>query len=120
MKPAVHIKRAYEPQQKEDGFRVLVDRLWPRGLTKEEAAVDEWAKELAPSNELRKWFGHDPERWKEFQQRYKTELKENPAVKEFISAHKNKKHITLIYSAKDEAHNQAVVLKEYLAHAFSA
>lgn len=118
MKPSIQIKRAYEPQEKEDGFRVLVDRLWPRGVKKEEAGLDEWAKDLAPSTELRKWFGHDPERWKTFQQKYKAELKGNPAVDEFIAAHKNQKRITLIYSAKDEAHNQAIVLQEYLAQHF--
>lgn len=118
MKPVIQIKRAYEPHLEEDGCRVLVDRLWPRGLKKEDAAVEEWAKELAPSNELRKWFGHDPALWAEFKRRYKTELKDNPAVKEFISAHKNEKKITLIYSAKDEEHNQAMVLQEYLSGLF--
>ena len=118
MKPAIHIKRAYEPHAKTDGFRVLVDRLWPRGIKKEDAAVGEWAKDLAPTNELRKWFGHDPERWKEFQQKYKAELKNNPAVNSFVDAHKNEKTITLVYSAKDEAHNQAVVLQNYLSHLF--
>lgn len=118
MRPVIHIKRAYGPHQEEDGYRVLVDRLWPRGLKKEDAAVDEWAKDLAPSNELRKWFGHDPALWAEFQRKYKAELKNNPAVGSFVNMHKNKKRITLIYSAKDEKHNQAMVLQEYLSHLF--
>jgi uncharacterized protein YeaO (DUF488 family) len=118
MKPVIQIKRVYEPHLEEDGCRVLVDRLWPRGLKKEGAAVDEWAKELAPSNELRKWFGHDPALWAEFKRKYKTELKDNPAVVEFISTYKNEKKITLIYSAKDERHNQALVLQEYLSDLF--
>ena len=114
------IKRVYEPPSKEDGFRVLVDRLWPRGLKKETAAIDEWAKDLAPSNELRKWFDHDPERWAGFQQRYKEELKANPAVALFVKTHGSKHRITLLYGAKDEVYNQAVVLQEYLAPRFKA
>ncbi|RPD39119.1 DUF488 domain-containing protein [Chitinophaga barathri] len=118
MKPVIHIKRVYETPAEEDGFRVLVDRLWPRGLKKEEAAVDEWAKDLAPTNELRKWFGHDPALWAEFQKKYKAELKNNKAVEDFVTAHGHTKRITLIYSAKDTEHNQAVVLQDYLSHLF--
>jgi len=114
MKTQLNIKRVYEEASSKDGFRVLVDRLWPRGLKKEDAAIDEWAKDLAPTSELRKWFGHDPERWTDFQKKYKTELKKNEAVASFIADHKGKKHITLLYGAKDAEHNQAIVLKEFL------
>jgi uncharacterized protein YeaO (DUF488 family) len=114
MKTKLSIKRVYEETSKTDGYRVLVDRLWPRGLKKEDAAIDEWAKDLAPTQELRKWFGHDPEKWKAFQKKYKAELKKNEAVKAFITEHKSKKHITLLYGAKDEEHNQAIVLKDFL------
>jgi uncharacterized protein YeaO (DUF488 family) len=110
----IQIKRVYEKPLQKDGFRVLVDRLWPRGISKETAAVDEWIKDLAPTNELRKWFGHDPERWAGFQSKYKAELKKNEAVDLFIKNYKKKKAITLVYSAKDEWHNQALVLQEYL------
>ncbi len=110
----IKIKRAYEEPAKADGYRVLVDRIWPRGITKEAAAVDEWQKEIAPSTALRKWFGHDPERWKEFQQRYRDELKHNEAVTAFMEAHQGTKVLTLVYGAKDEAHNHALVLQQYL------
>lgn len=106
------LKRVYEPPKKEDGFRVLVDRLWPRGLKKEEAAVDLWLKEIAPSNELRRWFGHDPAKWKEFRRRYRAELGEKKDEIETLRGHARKGRVTLLYGAKDEAHNQAVVLKE--------
>jgi uncharacterized protein YeaO (DUF488 family) len=111
---AIKCKRVYEKAEKNDGWRVLVDRLWPRGVKKEDASWDEWGKELAPSNELRKWFGHEPEKWQEFRLRYKAELKNNEAAADFIKAHKKKGTITLLYSAKDEAHNQALVLQEWL------
>lgn len=114
MKQHIVIKRVYEAAAKSDGFRVLVDRIWPRGVSKEAAEVDEWAKELAPSPLLRKWFGHDPERWAEFQKKYRAELGENDAVAGFLEAHKGRKKITLIYAAKDEAHNHALVLQHYL------
>ena len=86
MKLIIIIKRAYSPASPSDGLRILIDRLWPRGLSKENAAIDEWAKELAPSPELREWFGHMPERWKEFQKKYSAELKDNDAVNEFVEA----------------------------------
>ncbi len=114
MKPAIRIKRAYEEPEKKDGYRILVDRLWPRGVSKHEAAFDEWAKDLAPSAELRKWFGHDPNLWGEFQKRYRAELKKNSEVDTFIEQHEDKKVITLVYGAKDEAHNHALVLQQYL------
>lgn len=108
----VRIKRVYEAAAKGDGRRILVDRLWPRGLTKEKAAVDVWLKDVAPSNELRKWFGHDPERWAEFKRRYKAELKENPAGLKELRAELRKGPATLVYGAKDEEHNQAAALRE--------
>jgi len=110
----IRIKRVYDKPLKKDGYRVLVDRLWPRGISKEQAAADEWEKELAPSATLRKWFGHDPGRWEEFQTRYKAELDKNKAVDLFIKTHKKKKIITLVYGAKDEYHNQALLLQQYL------
>lgn len=114
MAPTVKIKRVYDEASKSDGYRVLVDRLWPRGIKKEAADVKEWAKELAPSDELRKWFGHDPALWPEFQKKYKAELKKNTVMNDFIDRNKEKKLITLVYSAKDTEHNQAVVIQQYL------
>lgn len=109
------LKRVYEPAEESDGCRILVDRLWPRGESKEKAAIDFWAKNAAPSNELRKWFNHDPDKWDEFQKKYREELDGNPAgVDELKAAMKGKKMVTLLYGAKDEQHNQAVVLKQYL------
>lgn len=109
----ISIKRAYEPAEKSDGQRILIDRLWPRGLTKQKVAADLWLKEVAPSTELRQWFGHDPDKWTEFQKRYKAELKTNPAFAELKAAIRKGK-TTLVYGAKDEAHNDAVVLKDVL------
>ena len=111
---SIKIKRVYEPRDGGDGFRVLVDRVWPRGVTKEKAAVDLWLKEVAPSTELRKWFGHDPQRWDEFRARYRAELEAQPALIEQLRERAGKGALTLVYSAHDEAHNQAVVLKEVL------
>lgn len=109
----VTLKRAYDPPTKNDGFRILVDRLWPRGLAKVNAKIDLWLKEVAPSAELRKWFGHDPEKWIEFKERYHAELKNNPAWSELQSIAR-REHVTLVYAAKDQLHNEAVVLKELL------
>ena len=112
----VRIKRAYEPPSAQDGTRVLVDRLWPRGVKKVDAGISQWMKEIAPSNELRKWFGHDPARWEEFRRRYKAEL---TAKRELIGQLRDlatQGPLTLVYSAHDEAHNQAVVLRETLLH----
>lgn len=114
MKPIIKIKRAYEKPLKKDGYRVLVDRLWPRGVEKEQAALDEWAKDLAPTVHLRKWWGHDPALWIEFQKQYRAELRHNKAVAAFVENHDDKKAITLIYGAKDTEHNHAIVLQEYL------
>ncbi|HNQ56452.1 MAG: DUF488 domain-containing protein [Candidatus Desulfobacillus denitrificans] len=109
----IKLKRAYETPAKSDGMRILVDRLWPRGLSKARAAIDHWLKEVAPSNELRQWFGHDPEKWPEFRKRYRAELKDNPALAELRDLSR-KGTVTLVYSAKDELHNQAVVLRQVL------
>ncbi len=112
----VRIKRVYEPGNEQDGKRVLVDRLWPRGLTKEKAAVDLWLKNIAPSSELRKWFGHDPARWKEFQKRYRDELKNNPGSVSILKLEAESGPVTLLFGAKDEQHNEAVVLQSVLNH----
>lgn len=108
------MKRAYEAPAAADGKRILIDRLWPRGLSKEKARIDLWMKEIAPSTELRKWFGHDPEKWKEFQKRYKKELAANAELVNSIRKMAKAETVTLVYSAKDEAHNDAVVLLKYL------
>lgn len=109
------IKRVYETPDAKDGFRILVDRLWPRGLTKEKAALDLWLKDIAPSTDLRKWFNHDPEKWKEFQKRYRKELKENKEAVDTLKEHLKKGTVTLLYAARDEAHNEAEVLKDYFS-----
>ena len=108
------IKRVYEPRSTEDGKRILVDRLWPRGLTKERAAVDLWLKDIAPSTELRKWFSHDPSKWTEFQARYRQELKSEADLLDVLKEKAAKGPITLLYGAKDEVHNEAVVLRSLL------
>lgn len=109
----IRIKRVYLPPEESDGQRVLVDRLWPRGLRKDDAHLTLWLKEAGPSTDLRKWFGHDPSRWDEFRSRYDHELKGNPAI-ETLRELAGKGDLTLLYSAHDEAHNQAVVLADYL------
>lgn len=108
------IKRVYEKPEKDDGYRILVDRLWPRGISKASAEIDEWIKEIAPSTELRKWFNHEPEKFSEFKKRYKEELKTQVAELKKIHEISQKKKITLLYSAKDTQYNQAVVLLEVL------
>ena len=108
------IKRAYTPAAAEDGERYLVDRLWPRGVKKESLALTAWLKDVAPSNELRRWFGHDPERWTEFRRRYRAELKKQRTALQPLREALKRGPVTLVYSAHDEAHNQAVVLREYL------
>jgi uncharacterized protein YeaO (DUF488 family) len=110
----IRIKRVYEPRAPEDGQRILVDRLWPRGLTKEKAAVDLWLKDIAPSTELRKLFGHELAKWKEFQLRYREELKGNADTISTLKEEAKKGPITLLFGAKDEAHNEAVVLRAIL------
>lgn len=108
------IKRAYEDPSDDDGMRVLVDRLWPRGLSKERAALDEWLKEIAPSTQLRTWSGHDPAKFNEFSRRYRVELDANPLVHELKKLGKEHERVTLLYSAHDADANQAVVLLDYL------
>ena len=111
---AVRVKRVYDAPAVDDGVRVLVDRVWPRGLSKEKARIDQWLKEVAPSTALRQWFGHDPARWTEFRRRYRAELKQNLAPLEALRSLVRGKAATLVYGARDEQHNQAVVLAEFL------
>ncbi len=117
----INLKRAYDEAKKSDGMRILVDRVWPRGVSKEDAKLDEWVKEVAPSKELREWFDHDSKKYDEFKKKYKEELKSNKEQKEALEnlkkwTKKHNKNITLVYGAKDEKHNQATVLKEILDH----
>lgn len=107
----LRLKRAYEPASSSDGRRILVDRLWPRGLSKRRAAIDEWMKEIAPSAPLRRWFGHDPDRWPEFQRRYKRELRERGDMLRKIATLASRGPVTLVFGARDEVHNDAVVLE---------
>ncbi len=107
----IKLKRVYEKPNKSDGFRILVDRLWPRGISKEEAKVDLWLKDIAPSDKLRKWFGHKPERWKEFKKKYLNELRDKETA---IKQIKSKKNVTLVYAAKEKDFNNAIALRDYL------
>jgi uncharacterized protein YeaO (DUF488 family) len=108
------LKRAFEPSASGDGTRVLVDRLWPRGVKKEHAAIKHWKKELSPSAGLRKWFGHDPTRWQEFRRRYTEELRQHPEQLDELRALARQGPVTLVYAARDEAHNDAVVLRDVI------
>lgn len=110
----IKLKRAYEPAANNDGYRILVDRLWPRGVTKDKLKVDFWAKDIAPSTELRKWFGHDPQKWQEFSSAYLFELEKNPAVGRLFTEIKKHKTVTLIYAAKDTKHTHALILQQFL------
>lgn len=110
----VVVKRVYDAPAAADGFRVLTDRLWPRGLSKAKAGVDLWLKDIAPSTELRKWFAHDPEKWPEFKKRYHAELDHNAAVDQLRHLAKEHKKITLLFGSRDTEHNQAVALHEYM------
>lgn len=111
----IKLKRVYEKPEKSDGFRILIDRLWPRGLSKEKAKINLWLKDIAPSNDLRKWFGHDPAKWSEFQKRYRKELQTNrEAIKQLKQIIKKEKTITLLFSASDKEHNNAVALTKIL------
>lgn len=111
----VKMKRVYEKPEKNDGFRVLIDRLWPRGMSKEKAKINLWLKEIAPSNDLRKWFGHDPKKWPDFEKKYEKELQMNKvAMKILKNTIREKKNVSLVYSAKDEKHNNALALKKIL------
>ena len=110
------LKRAYEPASPEDGSRILVERLWPRGITKQQAALDLWLKDIAPSPELRKWFDHDPLKWAEFQRRYAEELSQRQDLLDLLRQKEREGPVTLVYGARDEQHNAAVALKSLLAH----
>jgi uncharacterized protein YeaO (DUF488 family) len=110
----VQLKRAYERSARGDGTRILIDRLWPRGMTKKAAAIDEWFKDLSPSAALRQWFGHDPARWQEFRRRYADEVRQNPDQFDRLRALARQGPITLVFSAHDEVHNDAVVLRDLL------
>lgn len=110
----IRIKRIYEEASEDDGLRVLVDRLWPRGLSKEKARVDQWEKELAPTTELRHWFGHDPAKWEEFLERYRAELRDKEEALSRLRQEGDEGVVTLLYAAKDEEHNNAVALKRYI------
>lgn len=112
--PAIRCKRVYDASSPEDGLRVLVDRLWPRGLRRESAHIDVWARELAPSDELRRWFGHDADRFPEFRRRYRAELRRDREQLEEILGKAGKGPLTLLYAARDAEHNNAVVLAEML------
>jgi uncharacterized protein YeaO (DUF488 family) len=110
----IRLKRAYEAPAESDGARLLVERLWPRGLTKDKAAIEEWFKEIAPSPALRKWYGHEPAKWPEFQKRYRDELRRQPKAVERLRRRVRTGPVTFVYAAKDEERNSARVLKEFL------
>ena len=110
----IQLKRAYDPPSEEDGMRILVERLWPRGVTKEKAALDAWMKDISPSPSLRKWYAHDPEKWEEFRRRYREELRRNEEAIQELEGMVAGRTVTFIYAAKDEARNSARVLKEFL------
>ena len=112
----VRLKRAYEPPAADDGIRILVDRLWPRAVSKQALALDEWMKDIAPSSELRRWFGHDPGRWHEFCRRYAAEVHEHQGKLEELRARARKGRVTLVFSARDEVHNDAVALRSFILH----
>ena len=114
----IKIKRIYELPDKSDGYRVLVDRLWPRGIKKDTAQVDQWLKEVSPSTILRKWFNHEPEKWQQFVAKYSIELKTSAAFEELMELTTKHKTVTLLYSAKDELHNQAVALSQFIKKRF--
>jgi uncharacterized protein YeaO (DUF488 family) len=114
----INLKRAYDPATRSDGYRVLVERLWPRGIRKEALPLDAWDKELAPSSELRKWFGHDPARWTEFKRRYRSELARGLAASHLqaLAERSAKGRVTLVFSSRDAEHNNAVVLRDEVEH----
>lgn len=112
----IKIKRIYEPHARSDGYRILIDRLWPRGIKKEDAHIDKWLKDLAPSSSLRKWFNHEADKWEEFAERYTAELHNSPALTELKDDIAQHKTVTILYAAKDEAHNNAVAVLSLLKH----
>ncbi|WP_199260976.1 DUF488 domain-containing protein [Paracoccus binzhouensis] len=113
--PAISVRRAYDPAAPDEGRRVLVDRLWPRGLSREALGADLWLREIAPSDDLRHWFGHDPAKWDEFRRRYAAELDANPEPVRELRLLAKKGPVTLLYAAHDQQHNNAVALRDYLA-----
>lgn len=113
-RPRITLKRVYEPLSDADGVRILVERLWPRGVSKANAAIDHWVKDVAPTPELRTWYGHEPARWEEFRERYRAELTENTVAVDTVKSLCVKQPVTFIFAAKDEARNSAVVLREFL------
>jgi len=115
----LRLKRAYEPKAASDGRRILIDRLWPRGLSKRKVAIDDWMKELAPSADLRRWFAHDPRKWVEFQKRYKLELRTQADLLDKIAKRALRGRVTLVYGARDETHNDAVVLSAVIRRRIS-
>ena len=110
----IKLKRAYEAAAEEDGFRVLVERLWPRGLTKERARIDLWLKDIAPSPELRKWYGHETEKWEQFRQRYRKELSARKDLVDMLKQKSGERTVTFVFAARDERHNSAAALKEFI------
>ena len=110
----IRIKRIYDPSARSDGERILVDRLWPRGIKRDDADLDAWLKDVAPSDALRRWFGHDPQKWTKFKRRYIVELRHNPAAAELRKAVVASKSVTLLFAAKDNLHNNAAVLRDFL------
>jgi len=113
---SVKIKRIYEPYSPTDGYRILIDRLWPRGVKKEGAHIDKWLKAIAPSTALRKWFDHDPEKWEEFRKRYHDELKRSTAISELAAYVHEHKTLTLLFAAKNEKYNDAIALQQFIDH----
>ncbi|MGE5832506.1 MAG: DUF488 domain-containing protein [Methanomicrobiales archaeon] len=111
----IRLKRVYAPPSEEDGYRILVERLWPRGISKDRAKIDLWLKDAGASTELRTWYGHDPQRWKEFRRRYFGEIRQRPEVVKLLrDAEREKGTVTFVFAARDEVHNNAVALKEFL------
>jgi uncharacterized protein YeaO (DUF488 family) len=110
----IRIKRVYEPFSGADGYRILIDRLWPRGISREKAHIDKWLKEVAPSTDLRKWFNHEPEKWAQFCVKYRAELKGSAAFEDLLADIHGHKTVTLLYGARDERHNQAIALEQFL------
>lgn len=117
--PQIKLKRVYDKPARTDGYRILVDRLWPRGLRKESSLLDEWLKELAPTDRLRNWFDHDPDYWQQFKRKYKTELNHNPLLKDFVERMEGKEKITLLYATKYDHLTHALILKEVIEASFT-
>lgn len=117
--PQIKLKRVYDKPLKADGYRVLVDRLWPRGLSKEKAALGEWAKELAPTDRLRHWFDHDPDLWEAFSKKYRIELSKNELLHDYIERFGNEKLVTLLYATKYDQLTHAIILKEFLEYSYA-